>query len=144
MVVRNNVTSPQRNKTSANFSNFCPLCSIWLLMARKEKRQLLMKQTIAKVAPSSMYDASLILVILLDVSTTKQKPSKLAEVPRICVDLLWFIEYFLVYNSASLFKECSFLSLNFYFLLLAKQYGPSMQAIYFLENDLHNGQIRHA
>ncbi|WP_162796035.1 hypothetical protein [Pedobacter nanyangensis] len=87
MVVNERVIKPQRNKTSASFSNLTERISILLLIDRKESKQLLMKHIMAKAAPSSIKLASLSLFILDEVSTTKQKPSKLAEVLRICVDL---------------------------------------------------------
>jgi len=86
IVVSDKITSPQRNKTSASFSNLTERISFLLLIDKKENRQLLMKHMMAKAAPSSIKLASLNLLIFDEVSTTKQKPNRLADVLRIWVD----------------------------------------------------------
>ncbi len=87
MVIKNKMTNPQRNKISAICSYLLTLVFTWPLIARNDNKQLPMKQTMAKVAPSSKKEPASNLVILLEVSTTKQKPNKVAEVLRICGDL---------------------------------------------------------
>jgi hypothetical protein len=88
MVVKNNTIKPQRKKISARFSNLSARLSFLFLMDRKESRQLLIKEIIAKAAPSSIKLDSLSFVILTEVSTMKQKPNRLAEVLSMCGDLL--------------------------------------------------------
>ena len=90
MVIKSTI-NPQRNKISAVLSNLFEFTFL-LRMARKDNKQLLMKITIAKAAPSSINVDSCSLATLTEVKTIKQKPNKLAEVFKICGDLFSLIQ----------------------------------------------------
>lgn len=89
MVIKSTI-KPAKNSTSANFSNLTD-CAVSFRIARKENKQLLIKITMAKAAPSSIKEDSLRFDIFTDVNTMKQKPNKLAEVFNMCGDLFSFI-----------------------------------------------------
>jgi hypothetical protein len=88
IVVINRTMRPEKKQRSANRSSFAPR-AVLLRMARKDNKQLLMKITMAKAAPSSINDDSVSAEILTDVNTIKQNPSRLAEVFKICGELLF-------------------------------------------------------
>lgn len=65
---------------------------VLFLIAKNDNKQLIIKITIAKAAPSSIKVDSCNLATLTEVKTIKQKPNKLAEVFKICGDLFSFIQ----------------------------------------------------
>lgn len=65
---------------------------VLFLIAKNDNKQLIIKITIAKAAPSSINVDSCNLATLTEVKTIKQKPNKLAEVFKICGDLFSFIQ----------------------------------------------------
>lgn len=89
IVVIKSTINPQRNKISAMRSNLFEF--ELFLMAKNDNKQLLIKITIAKDAPSSIKVDSCNLATLTEVKTIKQKPNKLAEVFKICGDLFSLI-----------------------------------------------------
>jgi hypothetical protein len=85
-VVTNNNDSPARKKTSAIFSSL-PLFLIDPLIDKKERIQAAIKSVMAIVVNSSIIVLPEMFSSLRDVSTTKQRPSKLEEAFNICGDL---------------------------------------------------------
>lgn len=85
MAVINNKPRPPRKKISATFSSFSPLPA-YFLIERNDRIQLIMNITIAIVASSSTNVAALISSALIEVSTTKQSPSRVADVFNICAE----------------------------------------------------------
>ncbi len=100
MVVINKTINPKRNKISAPRSNLFELVAVFR-MARKDNKQLLINTMMAKAAPSSIKDDSSSFEILTEVRTMKQNPNKLAEVFKICGDLLSFSIF--IYSASSSF-----------------------------------------
>ena len=83
MVVIKSTINPPRNAISALSSSFGAR-GFLLRSARKESKQLVIKNTIAIAAPSSIADDSDSFETFTDVNTIKQKPNKLADVFKIC------------------------------------------------------------
>jgi hypothetical protein len=71
--------SPHKKNISAIFSNF-EFATLSLLMERKDRRLLAINITMAKVAISSIIVAARKLSTLIEVSTTKHKPSRFDDV----------------------------------------------------------------
>jgi hypothetical protein len=86
--VINRKNSPERKIKSAIFSNRIP-DFLMLRIDRKDKTQLIININIAIAVSSSIMLFSAILLILNEVRTTKQRPIRVAEVFRICGDLLF-------------------------------------------------------
>lgn len=77
---------PIKNRTSAYFSYRIPN-SLLLRMAKKDKMQLNINEKIANAVNSSINVALFISRMFLEVKTIKHKPSKLADVFKMCWEL---------------------------------------------------------
>lgn len=77
-----------RKITSAIYSSLSDFRAFLCRIARKESMQLAINKTHATPVTSSILVEALNFEIRTEVSTTKQKPNKLADVFKICGDLL--------------------------------------------------------
>ncbi len=76
---------------SAKLSYLIISLSFLVLIDKKENKQLAISSTLATPVISSIFDISLSFDILSEVKTTRQNPSRLEEVFKICCDLLFAI-----------------------------------------------------
>jgi hypothetical protein len=134
IVVKKRTMSPDKNKTSASFSNRLLVDSASFLMARKEKIQLLINSTMATAVVSSIILTSPILDTLMEVSTIKQRPSRLAEVLSMCGDLLSAILF--LFFEFDLFGNAVDLTFFMWFFFSSQQYPPGFQGINPVKYDL--------
>jgi hypothetical protein len=82
IVATNKITKPDKKTKSATFSSLW-LAVFTLLIEIKDKMQLVIKNITAATANSSIKEPSVRASFFNEVSTTKQMPSKLAEVLKI-------------------------------------------------------------
>ena len=80
MVVMNKTKRPVIKIKSAIFSYFSVSLLLLLRIERKDKRLLVIKDTVAIAVNSSMSDVCFSLRTLSEVSTIKQRPRRLDEV----------------------------------------------------------------
>ena len=88
IAVANKSIKPPKKKKSAIFSNR-PVFLIFPLIDKKESKQLVIKNMIAKVVNSSIIVFSVMLSSFNEVNTTKQSPNKLDDAFNICGDLFF-------------------------------------------------------
>src|SRR4051812_19681126 len=89
IVMINMVDKPQIKQNSAMFSWWALIFSLVVRIDRNEKMQLPIRSTVAMAVTSSMAEPWLNFKTFKDVSTIKQRPSKLEEELRIWDDLLF-------------------------------------------------------
>ncbi|MNJ98366.1 hypothetical protein D3C87_161310 [compost metagenome] len=100
IVVKKRTSRPNRNIKSANFSKRS-FRSLFFLIERKERMELVMNKIIARAVVSSINVLSCIFDTLMEVSTIKHSPSKVADVFSMCGDL--FSSICLDYSCSSSF-----------------------------------------
>jgi hypothetical protein len=88
MIVMDRQSRASKNTMSAIYSSLSALTWFLARMDRKDRTQLVMSRILAMPVISSMLEEALNFDILMEVSTMRQKPSRLAEVLRIWGDLL--------------------------------------------------------
>ena len=86
IVVKKRTNRPNRKIKSADLSNLL-FKSLFFLMERKDRMELVMNKIMASAVVSSINVLSCIFDTLMEVSTIKQSPSKVADVFRIWGDL---------------------------------------------------------
>jgi hypothetical protein len=88
IVVKKRKNNPTKKIVSAKPSS--RPSELFLFIAKKESRLLIINMTIAQAVSSSIKVACFISIIFLEVSTMKQSPRRLEEVLRMCGDLVFF------------------------------------------------------